>query len=98
MKDGPKLAATAAKLVAIEPLNETALKLQGEGYKQSAKVDEAVKIAEQVLALPADVKASDFSATGSGASSDPHGHRPRGPDARGQGHPGGGRSRSWSSS
>jgi len=68
MKDGPKLAATAAKLVAIEPLSETALKLQGEGYKQSAKVDDAVKTAEQVLALPADVKASDFGATGSGAN------------------------------
>jgi tetratricopeptide (TPR) repeat protein len=68
MKDGPKLAATAAKLVAIEPLSETALKLQGEGYKQSAKVDDAVKTAEQVLALPADVKAADFSATGSGAN------------------------------
>jgi tetratricopeptide (TPR) repeat protein len=68
MKNGPKLAATAAKLVAMEPLNETALKLEGEGYRKSAKVDEAVKIAEQVLALPADVKASEFSATGSGAT------------------------------
>ncbi|MEP6688932.1 MAG: tetratricopeptide repeat protein [Gemmatimonadales bacterium] len=68
MKDGAKLAATAAKLVAIEPLSETALKLQGEGYKQSAKVDDAVKTAEQVLALPADVKASDFDATGTGAN------------------------------
>jgi tetratricopeptide (TPR) repeat protein len=68
LKDGPKLAATAGKLVAMEPLNETALKLQGEGYRKSAKVDDAVKIAEQVLALPADVKASEFSATGSGAS------------------------------
>ncbi len=68
MKDGAKLAATAAKLVAIEPLSETALKLQGEGYKQSAKVDDAVKTAEQVLALGADVKASDFAATPSGAN------------------------------
>ncbi len=68
MKAGPKLAATAAKLVAIEPLSENALKLQGEGYKQSAKVDDAVKTAELVLALPVDVKASDFSATGSGAT------------------------------
>ena len=70
MKDGPKLAATAAKLVAIEPLSENALKLQGEGYKQSAKVDQAVKTAEQVLALPADVKPSEFSATGTGANAD----------------------------
>ena len=68
MKDGKKLADVAARLVAIEPLSENALKLQGEGYKQSAKVDDAIKMAEQVLALPADVKASDFSATGSGAS------------------------------
>ena len=68
MKDGPKLAATAAKLVAIEPLSENALKLQGEGYKQSAKVDDAVKTAEKVLALPVDVKASEFSATGAGAT------------------------------
>lgn len=68
MKAGPKLADAATRLVAIEPLNETALKLQGEGYKQSSKVDAAVKTAEQVLALPADVKASDFAATGNGAT------------------------------
>lgn len=68
LKNGPKLAATAGKLAAIEPLNENALKLQGEGYKQSAKVDQAVKMAEQVLALPVDVKASEFSATGTGAT------------------------------
>jgi hypothetical protein len=68
MKNGPKLAATADRLVAIEPLSENALKLQGEGYKQSAKVDQAVKTAEQVLALPADVKVSDFATTGTGAT------------------------------
>jgi hypothetical protein len=60
MKNGAKLAETAAKLVAIEPLSENALKLLGEGYKQAGKVDQAVKTAEQVLALPADVKASNF--------------------------------------
>ena len=68
MKDGAKLQATAAKLVAIEPLSEGALKLLGEGYKRNAKVDDAVKTAEQVLALPADVKASEFGATASGAN------------------------------
>ncbi len=67
-KNGAKLAATADKLVAIEPLSENALKLRGEGYKQSAKVDEAIKTAELVLALPADVKASDFAPTGTGAT------------------------------
>jgi Flp pilus assembly protein TadD len=68
LKDGPKLLATAQRLVAIEPASENALKLQGEGYKQSGKVNDAVKIAEKVLALPADVKVTDFSATGSGAT------------------------------
>jgi tetratricopeptide (TPR) repeat protein len=68
MKNGPKLADAAGRLAEIEPLSESALKLKGEGYKQSSKVDEALKAAEQVLALPADVKASDFSATGSGAT------------------------------
>jgi tetratricopeptide (TPR) repeat protein len=67
LKDGPKLLATATKLVAIEPMSETALKLQGEGYKQSSKVDQAVKIAEQVLALPIDVKVTDFTPNASGA-------------------------------
>ncbi|HET6577031.1 MAG TPA: tetratricopeptide repeat protein [Gemmatimonadales bacterium] len=68
MKNGPKLAETAAKLVAIEPLSENALKLLGEGHKQSGKVDQAVKAAEQVLALPADVKASNFATTANGAT------------------------------
>ncbi len=68
MKNGAKLAATATKLVAIEPLSENALKLLGEGYRQAGKVDDAVKTAEQVLALPADVKASSFDVTGAGAT------------------------------
>jgi tetratricopeptide (TPR) repeat protein len=68
MKDGPKLQATAERLAAIEPLNETALKLLGEGYKQTSKVDEAVKTAEKVLALPADVRVTDFTPTGTGAT------------------------------
>jgi tetratricopeptide (TPR) repeat protein len=68
LKNGPKLLATATKLVAIEPMSETALKLQGEGYKQTGKVDDAVKIAEQVLALPVDVKVNDFTPNGGGAA------------------------------
>ena len=66
--NGPKLLATAQRLVAIEPMSESALKLLGEGYKQSSKVDDAVKTAEQVLALPANVKAESFAPAGNGAS------------------------------
>lgn len=62
LKDGPKLLAAAQRLVAIEPMNENSLKLVGEGYKQSGKVDDAVKVAEQVLALPVDIKVTDFGA------------------------------------
>jgi tetratricopeptide (TPR) repeat protein len=67
LKNGPKLLATATKLVAIEPMSENALKLQGEGYKQSGKVNDAVKTAESVLALPIDVKVADFTPTPQGA-------------------------------
>jgi tetratricopeptide (TPR) repeat protein len=68
LKDGPKLLTAAQRLVAIEPSSENALKLLGEGYKQSGKVNDAVKTAEKVLALPADLKVTDFSTTGAGAT------------------------------
>jgi tetratricopeptide (TPR) repeat protein len=68
LKDGPKLLATAQRLVALEPMNENALKLVGEGYKQSKKVNEAVSTAEKVLALPIDVKITEFAPTASGAT------------------------------
>ncbi len=60
VRDGPKLLATAQRLSAMEPLNENSLKLVGEGYKQSKKVDEAIMVAEKVLAMPVDVKVTDF--------------------------------------
>jgi tetratricopeptide (TPR) repeat protein len=68
LKDGPKLLATAQKLSAIEPLSENSLKLVGDGYKQSGKVDDAVKTAEQVLALPVDLRVTDFAAAAGGAT------------------------------
>jgi tetratricopeptide (TPR) repeat protein len=68
LKDGPKLLATAQQLSALEPLSENSLKLVGEGYKQAGKVDEAVKTAEQVLALPVDVRVTDFASAAGGAT------------------------------
>ena len=68
LKDGKKLLAAATKLVVIEPMSENALKLQGEGYKQSGNVNDAVKTAEKVLALPVDVKVTDFSPNAGGAA------------------------------
>jgi tetratricopeptide (TPR) repeat protein len=68
LKDGAKLLPTAQRLSAIEPMNENSLKLVGEGYKQAKQVDEAVKVAEKVLALPVDVKVTDFSPGASNAT------------------------------
>jgi len=68
LKDGPKLLTTAQKLAELEPMNENILKLVGEGYKQSKKVNEAVSTAEKVLALPIDVKVTEFAPTASGAT------------------------------
>jgi tetratricopeptide (TPR) repeat protein len=68
LRDGPKLLATAQRLTAIEPLNENSLKMVGEGFKQSKQVDEAVKIAEKVLALPVDVQVNDFTPAGGNAT------------------------------
>ena len=68
LKDGAKLLAAAQRLSALEPLSENSLKLVGEGYKQAGNVDEAVKIAEQVLALPVDVRVTDFTPAAGGAT------------------------------
>jgi hypothetical protein len=64
LKNGPKLLAASDRLVAIEPMSETALKLQREGHRQSGKINSAVKLAEGVLALPIDVKVTDLTVTG----------------------------------
>jgi tetratricopeptide (TPR) repeat protein len=68
LKDGPKLLATAQKLAELEPMNENVLKLVGEGYKQSNQVNQAVSTAENVLALPIDVKVTEFAPLASGAT------------------------------
>lgn len=68
LKDGPKLLATAQRLAALEPMNENSLKLVGEGYKESKQVDEAVKVAEKVLALPVDVQVNDLTVSGTTAT------------------------------
>jgi hypothetical protein len=49
-------------------MNENSLKLVGEGHKQAKQVDEAVKVAEKVLALPIDVRVTDFTPGASGAT------------------------------
>ena len=64
-------------------MNENVLKLLGEGYKQSSKVDDAVNTAEKVLALPVERDAHRIRHHGSGASLTPRPRaaRPRRPGA-----------------
>ena len=68
LNNTPGHVALHAKLAALEPMNENVLKLVGEGYKQSSKVNEAVATAEKVLALPIDLKVTEFAPTASGAT------------------------------
>jgi tetratricopeptide (TPR) repeat protein len=68
MKDGAKLLETAEKLVALEPMSETALRMVGEGYRKANRMGEALKIAEKVLALPMDVKVTEFSTSRTSAT------------------------------
>lgn len=53
LQDWPKLVETSRRLIALDPLNETALKMLGEGFKQTKQIDSALATAERVLGLPA---------------------------------------------
>ena len=78
LKDGPQLAASAGKLVAAEPLNQDALRLQRAGYQLSKQPKEANAVAEQILGLPAKVADHRAHAEGGERHAGWHGHRPAG--------------------
>ena len=67
MKEGTKLVEISARLLRIEPMSENALQLIGNGYKNTNDIDQAIKIAEQLLALPADVTVKEFITRADGA-------------------------------
>ena len=64
MKDGPKLAATAAKLVAIEPLSENAAQAAGRGLQAERQGGRRRQDRGKGPGAAADVKASEFSRDG----------------------------------
>ena len=68
LKNGPKLAATAARLVEIEPLNAEIIKMLANGQRMSKKETQANKTATQLLGMPVSVEVAQFAPTAAGAS------------------------------
>lgn len=51
LEDSPKLIETATKLTAIDPMNERALQLLGEGYRMGKKQDLLIKTVERITPM-----------------------------------------------
>jgi tetratricopeptide (TPR) repeat protein len=68
LKNGPKLAATAARLVEIEPLNDEIVRMLANGQRMAKKETLANKTAIRVLGMPLAVTITQFAPTANGAS------------------------------
>jgi len=67
-QDTAQLIAMAKQLVAIDPMNEYALKLLGEGYRLSGNTDELVTVVTKIEASPFNLDVKSFRANADGAS------------------------------
>ena len=68
LKNGPKLAGTAARLVEIEPMNAEIVRMLANGQRMAKKETQANKTAIQVLSMPVSVSVTQFAPTAAGAS------------------------------
>jgi tetratricopeptide (TPR) repeat protein len=68
VKNGAKLAEIAARLVAIEPLNDEVLRMLATGQRMAKRELQANKTALQVLSLPVAVNIQQFAPTATGAT------------------------------
>jgi tetratricopeptide (TPR) repeat protein len=68
LKNGPKLAEAAARLHAIEPMNEDVIRMLANGQRMSKKEAQANKTAIQLLTLPINVAVTQFAPTADGAA------------------------------
>ena len=68
LKNGPKLAATATRLVEIEPMNAEIVRMLANGQRMAKKEAQANKSAIQVLSMPISVTVTQFAPTAAGAS------------------------------
>jgi len=60
LKNNAKLVETSKKLVAIEPMNEDAYRLLGQGHRGLDQQDEMLKAAEALIGLPISVDVTGF--------------------------------------
>jgi tetratricopeptide (TPR) repeat protein len=64
----PKLADVAARLVAIEPMNDEIVRMQANGLRMAKKEAQANKAAVRVLSMPITIAVTQFAPTAAGAS------------------------------
>jgi len=68
LKNGPKLAATAARLAEIEPMNDEIVRMLANGQRMAKKETQANKTAVRVLSMPVTVSVTQFAPTAAGAT------------------------------
>ncbi len=67
-QDTTNLIAAAQELVRLDPMNEYALKLLGEGFRLANKMDELVRIVTEIEASPFNLDVKTFTRTEDGAT------------------------------
>ena len=68
LEDSPKLVETATQLVALDPMNERALQLLGEGYRMGKKQDLLIKTVERITPMLISVDNTAMQTTAEGAT------------------------------
>jgi tetratricopeptide (TPR) repeat protein len=68
LKNGPKLAETAARLADIEPMNAEIVRMLATGQRLAKKEAQANKTAIRVLSMPITVEVTQFAPTAQGAT------------------------------
>lgn len=68
MSDTAKLVETGKRLVAIDPMNERALQLLGEGYRLGKQAKELLAVMEQLTPMPFSIEQSAMRTTEQGAT------------------------------
>lgn len=68
LEDAPKLVETATRLVAIDPMNERALQLLGEGYRMGKQQTELIKTIERITPMVITVENTSLQTNAEGAT------------------------------
>jgi tetratricopeptide (TPR) repeat protein len=68
LEDSPKLVATATRLAALDPMNERALQLLGEGYRMGKNQSELIKTVERITPMLITVDNTSMQTNANGAT------------------------------